>query len=63
MTELITQTKPDVFAIDILKGRCVRTSFETIEYYTKLDACLRNSDSMPYESSPIISRVLVAPVG
>ena len=61
MPDFITQAKPDGFAEDILKGRTVKSSFETIEYYTKMDACVRNKDSKPYNSSPILPKVLIAP--
>ena len=61
MADIITQAEPDTFAVDILKGRCVKSSFETIEYYTMMDACVRNKDSMPYESSPILPKKLIAP--
>ena len=47
MADIITQAEPDTFAVDILKGRCVKSSFETIEYYSMMDACVRNKDSMP----------------
>ena len=61
MADIITQAEPDSFAVDILRGRRVKSSFETIEYYTVMDACVRNKDSLPYESSPILPKKLIAP--
>lgn len=61
MEDIITQAEPDSFAVDILRGRSVKSSFETIEYYTVMDACVRNKDSPPYNSSPILPKELIAP--
>ena len=44
MADRITQAEPDGFAVDILKDRRVKSSFETIEYYTMKDACVRRKD-------------------
>ena len=54
MADRITQAEPDRFAVDILKDRRVRSSFETTEYYTMKDACVRNSQSRPYNSYPLL---------
>lgn len=61
MEDIITQAEPDKFAVDILRNRRVKSSFETIEYYSAMDACVRNKDSEPYNSSPIIPKKLIAP--
>ena len=55
--DLITQAEPDGFYKDILKGRRVRASFETIKYYALMDACVRTKDSAPYNSNPILADV------
>ena len=34
MADIITQAQPDSFAVDVLRDRRVKSSFETIEYYT-----------------------------
>lgn len=54
MADRITQAEPDRFAVDILKDRRVKSSFETIEYYTMKDACVRTSQSRPYNTYPLI---------
>ena len=61
MADIVTQAEPDVFAIDILKGRTVKSSFETIEYYSYMDACVKTKDSKPYATSPILPKELMAP--
>ena len=50
MADIITQAQPDSFAVDVLRDRRVKSSFETIEYYTVMDARVRNKDSKPYNS-------------
>lgn len=64
MADIITQARPDSFAVDILRDRRVKSSFETIEYYTVMDACVRNKDSKPYNTSPLLPKrgSLKAPV-
>lgn len=61
MADFVTQAEPDGFAVDILKGRLVKSSFETIEYYSAMDACVRNKDSVPYNCSPLLPKELKAP--
>ncbi len=61
MADIITQAQPDSFAVDVLRDRRVKSSFETIEYYTVMDACVRNKDSKPYNSSPILPKKLIVP--
>lgn len=61
MQDIVTQAEPDTFAVDVLRNRLVKSSFETIEYYTVMDACVRNKDSKPYNSSPILPKELIAP--
>ena len=61
MADIITQAQPDSFAVDVLRDRGVKCSFETIEYYTVMDACVRNKDSKPYNSSPILPKKLIVP--
>ena len=61
MADFVTQAEPDGFAVDILKGRLVKSSFETIEYYSAMDACVRNKDSVLYNCSPLLPKELKAP--
>ena len=61
MADWITQAKPDSFAVDILKGRHVKSSFETIEFYTVKNACVRDKDSKPYKSRPILPKKFKVP--
>lgn len=61
MADWITQSKPDSFAVDILKGRLVKPSFETIEFYTVKNVCVRDKDSKPYNSSPILPKTFKVP--
>lgn len=61
MADFVTQAEPDGFACDILKGRLVKSSFERIEYLSYMDACVRNKDSPPYNSCPLLPKELKAP--
>ena len=61
MADIITQAQPDSFAVDVLRDRRVKSSFETIEYYTVMDACVINKDIKPYNSSPILPKKLIVP--
>ena len=61
MGDWVTQSKPDTFAEDILNGRHVKASFETIECYTVKNACVRTKDSPPYKSNPILPKRFKVP--
>ena len=61
MADFVTQAEPDGFACDVLRGRLVKSSFETIEYFSHMDACVRTKDSAPYNSCPLLPKELKAP--
>ena len=54
MTDIITQAEPDGFSKDILGGARTKSSFETLEYYVNNDACVRDKNSSPYNSYPLL---------
>lgn len=61
MADFITQSEPDGFACDILRGRLTKASSERIEYLSYMDACVRTKDSSPYNSCPLLPKELKAP--